>query len=214
MRIPRIFHQYWGGSEFPDVYVAYRDSWMQHHPDWEFMQWSADNLPYLQAQEQYDNSEHSEHSERYKSNVLRFELLFQFGGVWIDCDMECLKPIDKLISRYGAFLGEAEDGVPHTAIMGCEAFHPFAVDLCEFVRNLTPNPTIREMSMWAVERTLRTHPEVKRFPSKYFYAQNRSTGEGDTSDSYGVHHPRAYEGDPVHLAAQAADSQPEGKGKV
>jgi mannosyltransferase OCH1-like enzyme len=34
---------------------------------------------------------------RKKTDILRFEILYQFGGLHKDTDFECLKPIDDLI---------------------------------------------------------------------------------------------------------------------
>jgi hypothetical protein len=42
--IPKIFHQIWMGWDLPEPPPAaeeYKQTWVEHHPDWEFRLWNA-----------------------------------------------------------------------------------------------------------------------------------------------------------------------------
>jgi mannosyltransferase OCH1-like enzyme len=64
-----------------------------HNPDYEFMFWTDNNLPCLQNQELFDKSHHV----AMMSDVLRYELIYQFGGIYSDTDVECLKSFNDLL---------------------------------------------------------------------------------------------------------------------
>ena len=89
--------------------------------------WTRDNLPPLQNQALY----HSSRNTGHRADVLRYELMYQFGGVYADMDMECQKPIDELISNCEGFAGRtapvgASMGVLYLeiAILGAVPGHP------------------------------------------------------------------------------------------
>jgi mannosyltransferase OCH1-like enzyme len=94
-RIPKKIHQIWLGSELPKEYHGYTESWKKFHPDWEYKLWrdsDVKNFPMIRRTE-YDNAT----NQGMKSDILRYEILKQFGGLYIDTDFECLKPFDDLM---------------------------------------------------------------------------------------------------------------------
>jgi mannosyltransferase OCH1-like enzyme len=100
--IPRIFHRVWVGSNpIPDEFAAYGEGWERLHPDWEMREWTEDNLPELLRPEGAD----PRRDPTERSDLLRYELVRRFGGVYLDMDFECLKPIDELIDGIDFFVG-------------------------------------------------------------------------------------------------------------
>lgn len=93
-RIPKIIHQIWLGSPFPDKYNGFRDSWLKLHPDWEYKLWTQKEIDELGLvnKDLYDQS--TNYGE--KSDIARYEILYRFGGLYIDTDFECLKSFDFL----------------------------------------------------------------------------------------------------------------------
>src|SRR5262249_19779423 len=86
-RIPRPIHQAWIGTQPPSV--AWLRSWSEQHSGWEYRLWTEQNIPWpLRNQAQFDAS------PQYcgKSDILRYELLLRFGGIYVDADMRCLRP--------------------------------------------------------------------------------------------------------------------------
>lgn len=104
LRIPKIIHQIWLGSPVPEVYAPYMKSWQEKHPDWEYRLWIDENISSLFP---LYNQVYFEAAENHgmKSDILRWELLYRFGGVYADMDFECLNPLDELHYAYDFYTG-------------------------------------------------------------------------------------------------------------
>jgi Glycosyltransferase sugar-binding region containing DXD motif len=122
MLIPRVFHQIWLGlNPFPEAHARYQDTWLAHHPGWELRFWTEDNLPRsLRRSEALERLRHPVE----RSDILRHELLWRFGGVYLDTDFECLRSIEPLIDEVTFFIGSSKPGTPHDAFYGSVAGHP------------------------------------------------------------------------------------------
>ena len=60
-----------------------------------------------------------------KSDILRYELCAEFGGVYIDADFEPLRPIEPLLAGVSSFQADELDDRPCNAILGSVAGDPF-----------------------------------------------------------------------------------------
>jgi len=116
--IPRIVHRIWlGDAPMPAEYVRYGDTWREHHPKWEMRLWTDEELPEIRDREAFDRGR----SEVERSGVLRYEVLRQFGGVYADTDVECLRPLDPLLADRDALMYGNAGQYVNTAVM---AFAP------------------------------------------------------------------------------------------
>ena len=98
-KIPKKIHQvHLGGKPLSDKEKKWRDSWVKHNPEWEYILWD-DELVSSQLSITHEDIYNKCKSYSEKSDVLRFEILYQFGGLYIDTDFECLKPIDPLFKN-------------------------------------------------------------------------------------------------------------------
>jgi mannosyltransferase OCH1-like enzyme len=102
-KIPKIIHQIWLGSPFPEKYRAFQQSWKQHHTDWEYRLWTEKELADfpMRHRDLFDAS--MNYGE--KSDIARYEILQQMGGLYVDTDFECLQPFDILHHAYDFFIG-------------------------------------------------------------------------------------------------------------
>jgi mannosyltransferase OCH1-like enzyme len=94
--IPRTIHHIWIGPDpLPEHHRPWMETWKHHHPDWEHRLWTEENLP-----EDPIRTEIHEHLRApvERADILRLELLYRHGGVYVDTDLECLRPIDDLIA--------------------------------------------------------------------------------------------------------------------
>jgi mannosyltransferase OCH1-like enzyme len=97
--IPRTIHQIWIGPDpLPEDHPKWIESWKRQHPTWEHRLWTEENLP--------DDPIRPEILERLRApveraDILRLEILYRHGGVYVDADVECLRPVDEA-------LGDAE----------------------------------------------------------------------------------------------------------
>ena len=92
--IPKIIHQIWIGSSFPEKYKEFQESWKKHHPSWEYRLWTDKEIRELKLinQAMYDKATNLGE----KSDIARYEILYRFGGLYVDTDFECLKSFDYL----------------------------------------------------------------------------------------------------------------------
>ena len=101
--IPKIIHYCWfGGKEKPRAVQHCIDSWRKFCPDYEIKEWNEQNfdvnmMPY--TRDAYQAGKYA-----FVSDVARFKVLYEEGGVYFDTDVEVIRPIDELVER-GAFIG-------------------------------------------------------------------------------------------------------------
>lgn len=133
--IPSTIHRLWLGGPEPDWTRPFADSWRR--PGWELVEWTDDNVSDLFPlvnQDVFDRAEEiaPNHVGQLRSDVLRYEILHRHGGVWVDTDFQCLKPIDDLIGDAECFAAWEE---PRRWIangfMGCVPGHPFLEQLID-----------------------------------------------------------------------------------
>lgn len=93
--IPKILHFIWLG---PIPVPRSIQTWKNMHPNWKIMLWTEEKLKekYMVNRLIYDlpNKKYNQ-----KSDVVRLELLYRYGGVYIDADIVCLSPIDNLFKN-------------------------------------------------------------------------------------------------------------------
>ncbi len=91
-RIPKIIHQIWLGSKLPQQYYQWQQTWIKYHPDWQYILWTDAEIEKLDLENKslYDACK----SYGAKSDIARYEILYRFGGMYVDTDVECLQPLD------------------------------------------------------------------------------------------------------------------------
>lgn len=95
-KIPKIIHQIWVGNKpVPKYHEILKESWLKHNPDWEYKLWTNEDVAKLDMVNRnlYEQTTHF----GQKSDILRYELLYRYGGLYVDTDFECLKSFDDLI---------------------------------------------------------------------------------------------------------------------
>jgi len=136
--IPHRIHQIWLGSPLPDRFKRFTMTWQRHHPSWEYRLWTDRDVAGLHLHNQALFDQATNLGE--KSDILRLELLYKFGGLYVDTDFECLKSFAELhatnrwigsLSNVGVF--EVTNGIIASA-----AGHPFTWQLMEAMQQPAP----------------------------------------------------------------------------
>lgn len=98
--IPPLIHLIWLGSP-PPVHVQLAvQSWKKHHPSWEVKLWTDREIESFSFVFPYSEELFlGACNFAEKSDVLRWEILYQFGGIYADTDVICLKSFDPLVQR-------------------------------------------------------------------------------------------------------------------
>lgn len=143
-RIPKVVHLIWlGPRPFPRESIENIRTWLSHHPDWTFYFWTdrkrlppcremkvryVRNFAFKFLQHEYEESR----NWGEKSDILRYEILYQKGGVYIDHDANCLRSFHGLHTGYDFYAAlemphEELDSLALTAgigIIGSKPYHP------------------------------------------------------------------------------------------
>ena len=105
--IPKIIHYCWfGRGPLPELAQKCIASWKKYLPGYEIKEWNEDNfdvniIPY--TAEAYKAKKYA-----FVSDYARFWILYQYGGIYFDTDVEVIRPIDDIVER-GNFMGFETD---------------------------------------------------------------------------------------------------------
>lgn len=119
MSIPKVIHYFWfGRNPMPKLAEKCIKSWEKYCPDYEIVCWNEDNFDVGQnkyAKEAYDAGKWA-----FVSDYARLKVLHDEGGIYLDTDVELIRPLDKLIQDSG-FMGFDDNGVIATGLgFACE----------------------------------------------------------------------------------------------
>ena len=178
-KIPKIMHFIWiGNKQIPDIYLEYIESWINHHKDYVFCFWNDDNIPKLINQKYYDETD----VMAMKADILRYELLYFFGGIYIDCDFLCIKNIDSIIEEYSGFSGYESDEYIAIGLMGFAQYDNILLNvILNISYNIICNPSFSVpkltgpvffTNIWNKFNTTQENKISKyyAFPINYFYS--------------------------------------------
>lgn len=113
MKIPKIIHQIWSGIDepLPQYFATLGETWRRDYPDWEYMLWDNEMMVdfiekhYPQYMRKYESFPYN--IQRW--DAIRYLILDQMGGMYVDFDYESIEPMDKLIcDKTCCFAGEPD----------------------------------------------------------------------------------------------------------
>lgn len=202
--IPRVVHYCWfGRNPLPASAVKCIESWRRYMPGYEIKEWNEDNfdvnsVPYIS--EAYAAKRYA-----FVSDYARFWILYHYGGVYFDTDVELIKPIDDILER-GAFMGIEDiypehDPYPLVAPglgMAVEAGHEFykkELDYYAGVHFLLPDGTydhetvVRRTTALLVQEGLEPRHAIQQvagiwiYPKEYFNPLDDLTGRLEKTEN-------------------------------
>ncbi|KAF3362660.1 Uncharacterized protein PHSC3_000899 [Chlamydiales bacterium STE3] len=96
--IPPIIHLIWLGSDIPLQVASAFDTWKTHHPHWTIKIWTDQDLSdFIWTNKKVQLAFEQATTWAEKADILRIELLYQFGGIYSDADVVCLNSFQDLI---------------------------------------------------------------------------------------------------------------------
>lgn len=100
--INKIIHCCWfSGENKPEEYQKCIDSWKKYCPEFEIKEWNSDN--YDIAKSKYMKQAYDKKKWAYVSDFARLDVVYQYGGIYFDMDVEILRNIDELLKYKGFF---------------------------------------------------------------------------------------------------------------
>lgn len=144
--IPHILHQIWLGSPPPTRVQRWMDSWRVLHPQWEYHLWTDNNRPPVPSESAFERAP----SYAMKADLLRYELLCKFGGLYIDADFACHRPVTELlvgrdlmlVSQFGVVCNGVMAATPRHEFIGNVSQAAFEAVLATSDRKLEQEPQI------------------------------------------------------------------------
>lgn len=101
--IPKVIHYCWfGGNPLPELALRCIESWRKFLPDYEIKEWNESNYDVCKIT--YIAQAYNAQKYAFVSDFARFDILYEYGGLYFDTDVEVLRPMDEIIER-GAFAG-------------------------------------------------------------------------------------------------------------
>lgn len=101
--IPKIIHYCWfGGNPLPPLAEKCIRSWKKYFPEYEIKQWNESNFDVNVIP--YTEQAYAAHKYAFISDYARFWILYRYGGLYFDTDVEVIKSMDDIIAA-GPFMG-------------------------------------------------------------------------------------------------------------
>lgn len=201
-QIPKIIHYCWfGGNPLPELVQNCIKSWEKFCPDYEIKEWNENNFDVHCCQ--FVEEAYKEKKWAFVADYARLYVLYRYGGIYLDTDVEVLQPIDRFLENT-AFAGFETKDSPAAAIIGCIQGHPLFKDFLMYYEDrafilpdgrydMTPNTVI--FTNLLKERGLRLNGEKQTvsdcvfYPEIVFHPNNlRRIFYRYSSKSYTVHH--------------------------
>ena len=188
MTIPRVLHRIWWNPPIPREFRGYGRAWAEINPGWVVKNWMRldDEFGAPLTNLRLWNEAPANDALRWRSDLARLEILYRFGGVYVDMDIEPLRPIEDLVAGIptGAFVATSANAGPggkpvvSNAVIGAAPGHPFLraaiATLPASVARFRGAPTAKVTGPWHLQRTIEAghDDDLTILSSAYFYPQS------------------------------------------
>jgi mannosyltransferase OCH1-like enzyme len=134
--IPKVLHHIWIGPKKPPL--KWMNSWREKHPDWEYHLWGNESINSFGFKnielinEMINNGKYDG-----ASDLMRYEILYKYGGFMPGADCQCLLPIDDLLNcdAFTVYENEKYDSYLVSPILGSISHHPFLLFIVDYFYN-------------------------------------------------------------------------------
>lgn len=94
--IPKKIHYFWiGGNPLPEEYQRNIESWRKYAPDYEIIEWNETNYDFAANRYTYEALKSKQYM--YATDYARKDILYEYGGIYLDTDVELVAPMDDLL---------------------------------------------------------------------------------------------------------------------
>lgn len=210
--IPKIIHYCWlSGEEYPQDIKNNLASWKTILPDYEFILWDkkkSEVVDCIWIQQAIQNRKFA-----FASDLVRLHAVYNYGGIYLDCDVEVLKSFNNLL-HLPYFIGTEHTNIIEAAVFGSQKGSYWLSNILEHYNS---RPFIKEdgsLDMVILPVVMRSRIELIKnlrlldisqvkdanslfqnedlfylFPFEYFSAKNHETGRiSKTIHTYTIHH--------------------------
>lgn len=203
MAIPKVIHYCWfGGTELPNDVLLCIDSWKRFCPDYKIIRWDESNYDYTKYQ--YSAEAYAAGKWAFVSDLARLDIVYNYGGFYMDTDVELIKPLDFLLKEK-AYMGMEKGRLVATGLgfgaekgnsiiksnLDCYTKSSFIKEDGSYILRACPLVTTECLEAFGLERRdiEQDLGEIKIFPSEYFCPQVLYDGTAEIGDNtVSIHH--------------------------
>jgi len=201
--IPKIIHYCWfGGNPLPETALKCIESWKKYCPGYEIKEWNEKNYDVNKII--YTAQAYQAKKYAFVSDYARFDILYQYGGIYFDTDVEVIKPIDEIIEK-GAFLGMENIGMVASGLgMAAHAHNEIYAEIMDSYKRSDFIKFNNRMDLTTVvervtsilrkygltkDNAIQTIKDITVYPVDYFNPKDPRTGiTSITPNTYTIHH--------------------------
>lgn len=201
--IPKVIHYCWfGGNPLPDMAKQCIESWKKFFPDYEIIEWNETNFDLKGCD--YCREAYQAKKWAFVSDYARFWILYNYGGLYFDTDVEVIKDMREIVNR-GAFMGcEAVNKCAPGLGLGVNPGHDLYKEILDFyntIHFINEDGTLNEQTVvFYTTNIMKEHglQEVDKiqniagvyiYPAEYFCPMNYGTGKlMITKNTVSIHH--------------------------
>ena len=192
--IPKIIHYCWLSNDpVPEEFIHYMNGWHEKMPDYKFVKWDFsifDKESSIWVSEAFDNRKYA-----FAADYIRLYAVYNYGGIYLDMDMEVLKPFDELLSNEYMFAAErSKEPWIEAGCFGAEKHNKF-IGMCLERYNdrhfIKEDGSFDQLPLPKVMEEVRDNNGIKLnlYPWYFFTAKSYDTGIEYPNDyTYTIHH--------------------------
>lgn len=198
MPIPKIIHFCWlSGDPYPDLVQKCIQSWKDKLPDYEIRLWNKDSFDIHSVPWVEQACEIKKWA--FAADYIRLYALYNFGGIYLDSDVEVLKSFDDLL-ELPYFFGKEHtpDRIENAnsieaATMGCEPRNEFIGKCLDFYKDkefVNKDGSLNTITLPTIlARAFANFKTLNVLPMDYFSPKNtRTLALEITGNTYSIHH--------------------------
>lgn len=204
--IPKVIHYCWfGGRPLPESAQRCIRSWQRFLPDCEIRRWDESNYDINAVL--YTRQAAEKGKWAFVSDYARFDVLYRYGGIYFDTDVEAIAPFDDVVAA-GAFMGWEKSplgvAVNPGLGMGAEPGLPFFKEVLDYYArtpylapngNILPGTVVKHVTDLLLSHGLILENDsqcvagITVYPSEYFNPLDDATGRITlTPNTHSIHH--------------------------
>ena len=205
--IPKVIHYCWfGGKEKPTLINKCIKSWKEKLPGYEIVEWNEKNFDINMSE--FSKKAYEDKKWAFVADYCRLWVLHNYGGIYLDTDVEVLKPIDDLLINK-SFTGIEQDDQIAFGVWGCTKGDKFLGKVLKYYNDLDYGKYKDELLKISIpvqitklakelgykqkkNKVVYFYDDIAVYPKDYFYPKRHSWEEAViTENTYSIHH---YEG--------------------
>jgi GT2 family glycosyltransferase len=150
MSIPKIIHQVWIGTK--PAPVTLMNTWKDKHPNFEYIHWNEEE--FIKRNMTFKCQDKINEIEEIcgKADIIRLEILYKYGGIYIDADSICIEPFDDEILSKKCFASweheEIRKGLVSNGTMGFPAKHPLVKTAIDWINTNEVSQSKTNLMAW------------------------------------------------------------------